>query len=162
MPENTYYEELSSSKTSLLFLGLMILFLGIFAWRVRVVGFHTGPIICLCIAFLFGFYVLNYRILKITISDEMLELKFGLVRWRILLSNIAAYGLDDSPWIIKYGGAGVHFAFVKGKYRAFFNFLEYSRVLISFHQKQGPVRELVFSTRKPDQVQAYINERIQR
>jgi hypothetical protein len=160
MAEKTYDEELSSTKTSLLFLGLMTVFLVIFVWRLSADGFHTLPVICLCVAALFGFYILNYRILKITITENDLLLKFGLVGWKTPMRNVAACNLDDSPGLIKYGGAGVHFAFVKGKYRAFFNFLEYSRVLVTFHQRQGLVRELVFSTRNPEQVLKFIQERI--
>ena len=162
MKDETYFEELRSTKTSLLFLGLMILFLGLFARRVEVVGFRTGPIIFLFLAFFFAFYVLNYRTLKIRIDDEMIHLKFGVVRWRTKLDNVASCGLDDSSLLIKYGGAGVHFAFTRGKYRAFYNFLEGPRVLVSFHQKQGWVQELVFSTRNPDQVLDLIRERIKK
>ena len=162
MTDKIYFEELRSTKTSLLFQGLMLLFLGLFAWRVEVVGFRAGPIIFLSLAFFFAFYVLNYRTLKIRIDNEMIYLKFGLVRWRTRLSNVARCGLDDSSLLIKYGGAGVHFAFTKGKYRAFYNFLEGPRVLVSFYQKQGWVQELVFSTRNPDQVLDLIRERIKK
>ena len=160
MTDELYFEELGSTKTSLLFQGLMILFLGLFAWRVEAVGFRIGPVIFLFLAILFTFYVLNYRTLKIRIDAEMIHLMFGLVRWRTRLDNVAMCGLDDSSILIKYGGAGVHFAFTNGKYRAFYNFLDGPRVLVSFRQKQGWVQELVFSTRNPDQVLDIIRERI--
>jgi hypothetical protein len=160
MADKIYSEELRSNKTSLLFFGLMILFLGLFTWQIRRVGLRSGPIIFIFLAIFFAFYVLNYRTLKIKIDDEMILLKFGIVRWRTKLDNVASCGMDDSSLLIKYGGAGVHFAFTKGKYRAFFNFLEGPRVLVSFHQKQGWVQELVLSTTRPDQVLQYIKERI--
>ena len=156
----TYFEELRSTRTSLLFQGLMILFLGLFAWRVEVAGFQAGPIIFLSLAIFFAFYVLNYRTLKIRIDAETIHLQFGIVPWRTKLDNVASCGLDDSSVLIKYGGAGVHFAFTRGKYRAFYNFLEGPRILVSFHQRQGWVQELVFSTRNPDQVLDLIQERI--
>ena len=162
MIDEPYFEDLKSTKTSLLFLGLMILFLGLFAWRVEAVGFRFGPIIFLFLATIFAFYVVNYRTLEIRIDHEMILLKFGIVRWRTRLDNVAFCGLDDSSALIRYGGAGVHFAFTNGKYRAFYNFLEGPRVLISFHQKQVWVQELVFSTRRPEQVLDFIIERINR
>ena len=47
MKTNSYFEDVSSLKTTLLFLGLAIAFFGIFIWRVSVVGFSTFPILCL-------------------------------------------------------------------------------------------------------------------
>jgi hypothetical protein len=137
-----------------------MLFLVLFAWRLDSVGFRSGPAIFLSMAVFFAFYIVNYRTLVIRIDDEMILLRFGIIRWRTRLDNVAACKLDDSSLFIKYGGAGVHFAFTKGKYRAFYNFLDGYRVLISFHQKQGLVQELVFSTRKPEQVIEYLKERI--
>ena len=160
MTGEIYAEELRSKKTNLLFQGLMILFLGLFAWRVEAVGFRFGPIIFLFLATIFAFYVVNYRTLEIRIDHEMILLKFGIVRWRTRLDNVAFCGLDDSSALIRYGGAGVHFAFTNGKYRAFYNFLEGPRVLVSFHQKQGLVQELAFSTRNPELVLDLIREQI--
>ena len=54
----------------------------------------------------------------------------------------------------------MHFAMVKGTYRAFFNVLEGPRVIVIFKEKQGPVQALSFSTRQPDRVLDLLNERI--
>jgi hypothetical protein len=108
----------------------------------------------------FLFYVFNYRTLQILIFEEKLVLKFGLVRWNVELANIHSCELDDPPWWIKYGGAGVHFALVEGIYRAFFNFLEGPRVLVIFKHKQGLVKGLSFSTYQPDQVLELLSRRI--
>ncbi|MCJ7715288.1 MAG: hypothetical protein MUO54_02040 [Anaerolineales bacterium] len=138
----------------------MFIFTALFAWRGTAVSFQTFPIVCLCVAVFFFLYVLNFRILKITITEENVLLKFGIIRWRTKLKNIRSIKLDESPAVIKYGGAGVHFAFMKGNYRAFFNFLEYPRLHIAFHQKRGPVQGLVFTTRNPDEVLRIIQSRI--
>lgn len=154
-----YNEDVRSFKTTLLFIALANIFLGIFIWRVLAVGFSAFPSICLFFSIFFGLYVLNYRTLKIKITDQTLSLKFGVVRWRISLDNIKISSFDESPVWIKFGGAGVHFAFVNQQYRAFFNFLEYPKVLITFKEKQGPVQGLVFTTKKPDDVLKFIQER---
>ena len=160
MPEQIYQEEIQSPKTSLLFTLLALIFSALFAWRVTAVGFKAFPIVCLVLALFFFSYIVNYQTLRITITEEAVLLKFGLIRWRTSLKNIRTYKMDDSPNWIKYGGAGVHFALVKGDYLAFYNFLEHPRILITFHHKQGLVQGLVFTTRQPEQVMEIIGSRI--
>ncbi len=160
MAGQIYQEEVKSPKTSLLFTLLALVFSALFAWRVAVVGFRAFPIVCLVLALFFFSYLLNYQILRITITEEDVTLKFSLIRWRTRLENIQTCKMDDSPNLIKYGGAGVHFAFVRGEYRAFFNFLEHPRILITFHHKQGLVQGLVFTTRQPEQVMGFISSRM--
>jgi hypothetical protein len=160
MADQIYQEKVQSLLTSFLFTFLTLVFAALFTWRVTVVGFRAFPIVFLVLALFFFFYILNYQTLKITITEEAVLLKFGLIRWRTRLNNIQICKMDDSPNLIKYGGAGVHFAFVKGEYRAFFNFLEHPRILITFHHKQGPVQGLVFTTRQPEQVMEIIRSRI--
>ncbi len=160
MADQIYQEKVQSPLTSLLFTLLALVFSALFTWRVTVVGFRAFSIASLVLALFFFSYVLNYQTLRITITEEVVLLKFGLIRWRTKLKNIQTCKMDDSPNLIKYGGAGVHFAFVKGEYRAFFNFLEHPRILITFHHKKGPVQGLVFTTRQPDQVMGIIGSRI--
>jgi hypothetical protein len=62
---------------------------------------------------------------------------------------------------MKYGGAGIHFMFIRDRYRASFNFLEYPRVVIAFKKKVGPVRDISFSTRKPEDVIQLIQGRME-
>jgi hypothetical protein len=152
MREPIYAEVLRSNITTWLFAGLALLFLTLFGWRVRVVGWKFVPGLFLFLGLFFVFYVINYRTLRIAIYDDTLQLTFGLVRWRIALENIQSCVQYDPPWWIKYGGAGVHFAQVQGVYQAFFNFLEGPRVLVMFKEKQGLVQALCFSTWKPDRV----------
>lgn len=158
--EKKYTEKIQSSGTTLLFLGLSILFFILFGWRISAVGVRFFPGMFAFLGMLFLFYVFNFRTLLITIDSKHVKLKFGIIPWKTRLDNIRDYQVDDSPAIIKYGGAGVHFAFVKGIYRAYYNFLEYPRVVVSFKEKQGLVQELVFTSRHPDQVLTEINSRI--
>lgn len=160
MITQTYIEKLRSNRTTGLFVFLSLVFFFLFAWRVSAAGFVFFPNLCLFLGVFFLFYVVNYRTLQIEISDRFLKLKFGLMGWKTDLKNIDSCSLDTSPPIIKYGGAGVHFAFVNRIYRAFFNFLEFPRVLINFKRKQGLVQGLVFTTKQPDQVLEFIQNRI--
>jgi hypothetical protein len=160
MDELIYHEKLQSNLTTGLFVILGLIFLALFSWRVTSVGWKFTPLLFLFLSVFFLFYVFNYRTLQIRISDKELVLRFGLVRWKTDLKNIRECSRDDPPLWIKYGGAGVHFALVEGIYRAFFNFLEGPRVLITFKTKQGPVQALSFTTYQPDRILDLLQRRI--
>jgi hypothetical protein len=159
MGGQAYHQKLSSTKTDALFIILMAVFLILFVWRWSIVGWNGWTITFLCISAFFLFYVFNYRTLKIHLTPETLQLTFGIITWRIDIANVASCHLD-TPSIGSIGGAGIHFTFIKGKYRAFFNFLEYPRVVIVFKKKKGPVQELAFSTRHPEQVMQIIQNEL--
>jgi hypothetical protein len=54
--------------------------------------------------------------------------------------------------LMRYGGAGIHFMLIRKRYRASFNFLEHPRVVITLRRRAGFVRDISFSTRRPDDV----------
>jgi hypothetical protein len=73
------------------------------------------------------------------------------------MDNIEKCFLDDtSLWRI--GGAGIHFSWFHGRYRAMFNFIEHPRVVFALKKKRGPVRDVAFSTRRPNEVLRFIQE----
>jgi len=150
-PAPIYEERLTSSRTSALFGLLTVLFLALVIWRAVLndVGFMSIMFLGLFLIFLF--YSLNYRMLYILLTPEMLILRFGLFNWNVLVDNIRSCSIDESS-LWRIGGAGIHFSFFKGSYRAMFNFLEYPRVVLTLKQKRGPVREIAFSTSQPEQV----------
>jgi len=160
MPNTLYSEKIRSNITTFLFAFLGLFFFTLFVWRYSVVGLRFSPGLFGFLGLFFFFYVINYRVLHITITDLTLQLDFGRVHWRTDLENIAKITLYDPPFWIKYGGAGVHFAAVEGEYKAFFNFLEYPRLLVRFNQKQGLVQALVFTTCQPDQILEILEKRI--
>jgi hypothetical protein len=104
------------------------------------------------------FYVLNYRTLNIRLTDKSLKLTFGIFSWTVPLDNIKACGLDEIPALMRLGGAGIHFMSIRGRYRASFNFLEYPRVVVALKRKAGPVRDISFTTRRPDEVLRLLEE----
>lgn len=160
MDQEPYVEEVRSNWTSALFACLGTLSLALFSWRLSAVGWRFLTDLFLFLGIFFFLYTVNYRVLRIEIDGGRLSLQFGLLRWRTEFSRMADCQLDDSPWWIKYGGAGVHFAMVRGKYRVYFNFLEHPRVLVSLSVRQGPVRQICFTTRQPDQVLALLKKEI--
>lgn len=146
-----YSERISSDRTEALFLLLTLLSLLLTIWRLYTASFDTLAMIFLFLCVFFMFYSLNYRTLNIRLSADHLELKFGLFTWVVALDNVEDCFLDDtSLWRI--GGAGIHFSPIHGRYRAMFNFLEYPRVVIALKRKLGLVRDIAFSTQRPDEL----------
>jgi len=155
-----YHERITSNKTEALFLGLTILFFGLLCSRVK-----DGDLDALAVVFflffgVFLFYSVNYRTLTIRITSEALMLTFGIFTWTVAVGNIETCALDDVPIFMRMGGAGIHFMMIRKRYRASFNFLEYPRVVIAFKRKAGPVRDISFSTRRPDDVLRILQETI--
>lgn len=152
-----YEERISSKRTEALFLSLATLFLTLWLLRkkTRVTGRVTA-IFFILFAF-FVFYALNYRRLRIRLTAHDLELRFGIFSWTIPMDDIEGCHADEtSLWRI--GGAGIHLSWFDGRYRAMFNFLEYPRVVVALKEKRGPVRDVAFSTRHPQQVMKRIHE----
>ena len=148
-----YSEKVTSKKTAYLFIALTLLFCILLTWRVMASGLDFLAGLFLFLSCLFLFYVFNYRNLVIRLTAESLRLSFGIFSWAIPLDNIGECQLDDDlPVLMKYGGAGIHFMMVKGRYRASFNFLEHPRVVIGLINKAGWVRDVSFSTCYPDEV----------
>ena len=155
-----YQETLQSKKTSGLFFGLSLLFLILGIWGLVSSGWAALTIVFLVISAVFLFYVINFWKLQIFVDQDLLKVKFGLIRWQVPLENIASIDWDELPWVMRNGGAGVHFLLVNGLYRVNFNFLEYARLLVRFKEKAGPVHALSLSTQQPERLTAVINQRI--
>lgn len=153
-----YLERISSVRTQVFFLALTILCGLLAAWLANFSWFDVFAVILLCFAGFFLFYTLNYRTLVIQITPQVLKLKFGVFTWTERLDNIENCAPDQLPWLLQYGGAGIHFMTVHQRYRASFNFLEYPRVVIALKQKRGLVRDLSFSTSQPEQVIQHLQQ----
>jgi len=161
MTDDLIYEErLSSDRTEALFVAFTILFFLLLIWRARAAGLDTLAVLFLCLSLFFLFYAVNYRTLVIRLTPKSLVLKFGIFRWTVPLDNVETAHLDDVPFLMRMGGAGIHFMLIRGRYRASFNFLEYPRVVIAFKRRVGPVRDISFSTRQPDEVIRLIGEAV--
>jgi len=143
-----YFERIRSNLTEALFAVLATLFFVLFFWQNN----STLKIVFLCLSLVFLFYTINYRTLLIRLTHEKLQLRFGIFTWTVPLENIADCRLDDVSAPMRYGGAGIHFMLIKGRYRVSFNFLEHPRVVIALKTKQGLVRDVSFSTQQPEEI----------
>ena len=149
--EDIYVERLSSTRTELLFAGLTLVGLLAFYGRIRGRGFGRWATVFLSVFVMFLFYTLNYRTLEIRVDADSLRLRFGLFKWVVALDNIESC-YPDGTSLQRIGGAGIHFTSLGGRYRAMFNFLEYPRLVVALKERQGPVREIAFSTKHPDEL----------
>jgi len=148
-----YSEKVTSKKTEFLFVALTLLFFILLIWRVMVSSLDILAGVFLFLFFFFLFYSSNYRTLIIRLTSEFLRLSFGIFTWTIPLNNIGGCQLDDDlPVLMKYGGAGIHFMVVRNRYRASFNFLEHSRLVIRLKRKAGLVKDISFSTCYPNEL----------
>jgi len=155
-----YNERVSSNKTEILFLALTTLFFLLLAWRVNAGNADLLAAVFFCLFGLFLFYSVNYRTLIIRLTPESLKLTFGIFTWIVPLDNVEECRLDELPILMRMGGAGIHFMSIRKRYRASFNFLEHPRVVVAFKRKRGPVCDISFSTRRPDDVLRLIQEAV--
>jgi hypothetical protein len=159
MTSQTHYEErLSSGRTETLFVVLTLVPLALIGLRFPSDGMDGWSVFLLAVTALFLFYSVNYRILVTRVADDVLRVRFGLFEWAIPLHNIE-FCSPDTVSLGRIGGAGIHFTFIDHRYRAMFNFLEYPRLVVGLKAKKGPVRDVVFSTRRPDELRGLLQPR---
>ena len=155
-----YDERVTSRRTEGLFLALTILFFWLLIWRVNAGSLDIVAAVFFCLFGLFLFYSVNYRTLIVRLTSEALKLTFGIFTWTVPFDNVEQCRLDDIPVLMRMGGAGIHFMSIRRRYRASFNFLEHPRVVIALKRKVGLVRDISFSTRRPDDVLRLIQEAV--
>ncbi len=154
-------EKVSSKRTEFLFIALTLLFCLLFIWRITARSVDLLASIFLFFLCFFLFYSINFRTLVIRLTSETLKLSFGIFTWTLPLNNVGDIQPDDDLLaLMKYGGAGIHFMFVRKRYRASFNFLEHSRVVIGLKRKAGLVSDVSFSTCRPDELIRLMQEAI--
>src|SRR4030067_1012978 len=85
--QRDYLERVSSNRTEALFVVLTLLSLFLFAWRSKGDGLDSWSVVFFCLFVFFLFYSLNFRTLRLRLTAEDLQLKFGLFVWTIPLRN---------------------------------------------------------------------------
>jgi hypothetical protein len=156
--QDLYEERLSSTRTEALFIVLTLFPLAVFAWRYPSAGMGGWSVFLLVVTAMFLFYSVNYRTLIIRIAADALRLRFGLFEWKVAKQNIE-FCSPDAISLWRVGGAGIHFTSIDRRYRAMFNFLEYPRLVVGLKVKKGPVRDVIFSTRRPAELMALLRPR---
>jgi hypothetical protein len=158
--DRLYIERVTSDRTEALFIVLAILSVSLFAWRLRGAAWDSWNTLFFSLFALFVFYALNFRTLIIQLGQGALKLTFGIFSWTVPFENIDDCRFDEIPAVMWWGGAGIHFMFIRKRYRASFNFLEHPRVVVAFKKSVGPVRDISFSTRRPDDVLQFLRRAV--
>ena len=161
MTDNLLYtERVSSNRTEALFVALTLIFVMLLLWRVNAGSLDLLAAVFFCLFGIFLYYSINYRTLIIRLTPESLKLTFGIFTWIVPLDNVEECRFDELPLLMRMAGAGIHFMSIRKRYRASFNFLEHPRVVVAFKRKRGPVCDISFSTRRPDDVLRLIQEAV--
>lgn len=87
--------------------------------------------------------------LIIRITYKGISVGFGFVKKKIPWENIEDCEIDETS-AIKYGGAGIRMAKIKGEWVLVYNVIGGSRCVLKL--KEGKFKKFVFSTKNPEEV----------
>jgi len=155
MHDNNLYEEkifLRLTTITLISFTVVLFLVLIFLISAESYPFLIGTILCAFI--LFVVTTLNFNTLTIRITPEFVKVAYGIFGRKSVFENIEACSLDNVS-NFRYGGFGIRIARVSGSWRIAYNIFKCPRVVLSL--KKGRIREVVFSTKNPEEVMRIIN-----
>lgn len=159
MEENIYEETVPAKWMTITFAGITILLFSILLYQVINGPIRAEPapnIAYLGLTLLFLGVTLNFRKLKIRIDSEDITAGYGIFKNTISWNKVEKTYLDEAS-TARYGGWGLRIGRVKGNWRIVYNVVSGPRVVVS--SKKGTFRELVFSTKKPEEIMKIIEEK---
>jgi hypothetical protein len=159
MQPGTIYEEKILSKwltTMFVSITIVMLFLSVYQILVKPLGSKPAPTwFYLIMALLFMGITYLFGRLTIKMTPASISVGYGLLRQSFNWDNVEGCFLDETS-AFQYGGAGLRMARIGGKWRIIYNVVESPRVVLSL--KEGRFKEVVFSTRHPEEVMKTIKE----
>jgi hypothetical protein len=153
MNSDTIYEEKIFAKFIGGLLGaISVVMLIILVYQVMVEPLEeetwaTWLFLIIFLAMLFLTIIFARFIIRITYQG--ISVGFGFVKKRIPWENIEDCEIDKTS-AIKYGGAGIRMARVKGEWVLVYNVIGGSRCVLKL--KEGKFKKFVFSTKNPEEV----------
>lgn len=161
MQADYIYEEKIFSKgiASILIIGT-VGFLFVLVYQILVEPIGTRPasnLFFLLMFLLFLGLTINFSRLSIKMTRQSFHVGYGIFKHSIPWDNIVHCYLDEVS-TIRYGGWGMRIGRVKGKWRLVYNVIGGPRVVLS--KKKGRFKELVFSTKNPEEVMKVVKQRI--
>lgn len=117
------------------------------------------PWFFLLIGLFFLGMALNFRTLRIELSQQAVMVGYGIAK-RTIPWEVIERCYRDNVSNLRYGGWGIRIGRVQGKWRLVYNTPGAPRVVLALNRGWFP--EFVFSTRHPDEVLKIIQERIGR
>lgn len=100
---------------------------------------------------------LNFRILSIVITTSSIIVAYGLVKSEIVWNRVESCSLDKtSAW--RYGGWGIRLRKIAGRWGIVYSIIGGQRVTVSLND--GAFKDIVFSTKYPEEVMDVIRKQI--
>lgn len=147
-----YEEKIFAKLIGGLFGALSVIMLIMLIYRITMgpLGEDPAPTTFFLIMFIiFLLLTLNFSRLIIRISFQYITVGFGIVKKRIPWENIEDCEIDKTS-VLKYGGAGIRAARIKGEWVLVYNVVGGSRCVLKL--KEGRFGKFVFSTKNPEEV----------
>jgi hypothetical protein len=161
MDSDYIYEEKIFAKVIGGLLGsVTILMLVIMIYQIieEPLGDDPAPTLFFFIMFLiFLVLTLIFSRLIIRITFQSITVGFGIIKRNIPLENISDIRIDETS-AIKYGGAGIRMAKVKGKWVLVYNVIGGPRCVLTL--KEGRFKEFIFSTKNPEEIMNVVKGQI--
>ncbi|MFQ5909007.1 MAG: hypothetical protein ACE5JE_09340 [Thermoplasmata archaeon] len=153
------YEEVTFSKVItaiMVAVAAPMLVLAFYQFFVAPIGSHPAPtVLYLGVAAVFLFLAVSFSRLIIRMTLDSLQIGYGMFRWRIRWGEIEGVELDELS-ALREGGVGVRVLKVKGKWRIVYSVVGGPRIVLSV--RSGRFREVVFSTKNPEEVTALVRQ----
>ncbi|MEF8833204.1 MAG: hypothetical protein V5A66_06800 [Candidatus Thermoplasmatota archaeon] len=157
------YEETVFSKWMTLLLGsITTIFLLIWSYDIFVGWSWSDPLLrwfWLGMFLFFLAFTANFSKLKIKINTQGLTVGYGIARKKIPWERVEDCHIDEKS-ALRYGGWGIRFTRVSGKWRTAYNVVGGSRVVVSLNE--GLIREVAFSTKNPEEVKEVIESNLRK
>lgn len=153
MDSDNIYEEKIFAKVIGGLLGVVsvfILIILIYQITVGPLGDDPAPSYFFLIMFIFLFILtLNFSRLIIRVSFQAVTVGYGIIKKRIPMENIEDCEIDKTP-AVRYGGAGIRTARIKGEWVLVYNVVGGPRCVLKL--KEGRIKKFVFSTKNPEEI----------
>lgn len=158
----TYEETIFSKWITILFSTITAVFFFLWSYDIFVGWNWDDPIpswfwLGMFLLF-FGLTVLFFR-LTININSEGLTVGYGFLKKSIPWEKVEDCHIDETS-SLRYGGWGIRITRVRGKWRMAYKVVGRPRVVVSLNQ--GWIRELVFSTKDPEEAMEAIETHLKK
>ncbi|MFX1339433.1 MAG: hypothetical protein ACFFDK_12545 [Promethearchaeota archaeon] len=159
MNDDLYKEKIFLKATTISLAIVTLIFLLLLISEIL---FTKNIFLTVLVFFLFvGFILLtfNFNTLTIRINPHFIKIAYGIFNRTTSWENIRDCYLDNVS-NLRYGGLGIRYARVKGKWRVIYNTYNTARVVLVL--RKGKIKEIVFSTKNPEEAMKLINQQIRK
>ena len=161
MDEYDLYTEKVSSKWVVVIYLIIAVCLPIIPFMIYLSGEHDGLAITTAIYIPLSLVLLatayNFSSIGITITDQNIEISFGIFKHKYAWDDISEYHKEESG-MFKNGGYGIRTVRKEGRWRRVYNVAGGSIIVLVL--RSGNVKEFAFSTNDPDEIIRVLEKKI--